>query len=696
MSIHVTPVRHAASIRCSLDPMNASSDPSTPLTARAHGSALRGRGWLNTGGAELDLEALRGKIVLLDFWTFCCVNCLHVLDELRPLEEKWADELVVVGVHSPKFEFEKDPDALAANIERYEVSHPVIDDPELETWSAYGARAWPTLMVLDTYGRIAGNLSGEGHAANLDQLVAELVAEGEADGSLRRGPAPTVLTERTPQTLRFPSKLALLPDGRLVVSDAGQHRLVVFQNDGVTVDGIIGTGLRGHADGDEAGAQFAEPNGLLALPAEIAAEVGYDLLVADTANHRLRGVKVGQDRLLRSRSATEVTTLAGSGSQWMQGEPLPRGEGDARTFALSTPWDLTWSHVLGRAVIAMAGIHQLWTFDPVTGAIMVLAGTTQEGLVDGPAVTSWWAQPSGLDELPDGRLVIADSETSAVRVLDPRTMQVSTLVGKGLFDFGHVDGPAGVARLQHPLAVTALPDGRIAVSDTYNGAIRIIDEAPAAESTATGAISALPGVVSVADLSGLAGTSGGETVTAGASSGESHVVTVATDLKEPSDAIVGPPVDGIGQLIVVESGMHRITWVPVAKAAERMIDKGAQRSERPVTEVGPGPLSIRVLFTPPPGHKLDDSLGPSTQVTISTTPSSMLTSGAGVDTALERTLELDPAYTEGVLHVSARAASCDADPTVEFPACHMHQQDWGVPITVVEGAPTHLDLSLLA
>ena len=669
--------------------MSTSSDPSAPLTARAHGSALRGRGWLNTGGVDLDLEALRGKIVLLDFWTFCCVNCLHVLDELRPLEEKWENELVVVGVHSPKFEFEKDPEALAANIERYEVSHPVIDDPELETWTEYGARAWPTLMVLDTHGRIAGNLSGEGHAANLDRLIEQLVAEGEADGSLRRGPAPTVLSERTPQTLRYPSKLTVLPDGRLVVSDAGQHRLVVFQNDGVTVDATIGTGTRGHADGDEETAQFAEPNGVLALPDQVAAEVGYDLLVADTTNHRLRGIKVGQDRLLRSRTATEVVTVAGTGAQWMQGEPLPRGEGDARSFALSTPWDLTWSHVLGRAVIAMAGVHQLWTFDPVTGALMVLAGTTQEGLVDGPAVTSWWAQPSGLDELPDGRIVIADSETSAIRVLDPQTMQVSTLVGEGLFDFGHVDGPASTARLQHPLGVTALPDGRIAVSDTYNGAIRIVEEPAADGGTATGGITALSGVIGLPDQPGAAGSEQ-------PAPAQAHVVTVATDLKEPSDAIVGPPIDGIGQLIVVESGTHRITWVPVAKAAERMIDRGAQRSERPVTEVGPGPLTVRVLFTPPPGHKLDDSLGPSTQVTISTTPSAMLTSGGGVDTALERTLELDPAYTEGVLHVSARAASCDADPAIEFPACHMHQQDWGVPITVVEGGPDHLDLSLLA
>lgn len=636
----------------------AEHDTAAPWNDRPRASELRGRGWFNTGGADLRLEDLRGKIVLLDFWTFCCVNCLHVLDELRPLEEKYSQELVVIGVHSPKFEFEKDPEALAANIGRYGVTHPVLDDPQLSTWSEYGARAWPTLIVIDTHGRIAGSLSGEGHAANLDALVGRLVAEAEADGSLRRGDAPTVLEEQPTSTLSFPSKAVVLPDGRLVVSDPGHHRLVVFEHDAVTVDEVIGAGQRGHADGDGAEAQFAEPNGLLALPAEVADAVGYDLLVADTANHRLRGVRIGRDRLLRARTATEVTTVAGSGAQWMQGAPLPVGGGDPLGFDLSTPWDLTWSHALNCAVITMAGIHQVWTFDPVGRTLAVLAGTTQEGLVDGPLVRSWWAQPSGIDELEDGRLVVADSETSAVRVIDPSAMQVTTLVGTGLFDFGHVDGPAETARLQHPLGVTALPDGRIAVADTYNGAIRLIDEH-------------------------------GE-------NGQADVVTVATDLAEPSDATIGPPIDGIGQLLVVESGRHRVTWVPVAKAAERRIDEGSLRSERPVTEIGRGPLTVRVLFTPPEGHKLDDSLGPSTQVTISTTPSGMIRDGGGTDTALERTVHLDPAHTEGVLHVSARAASCDADPSVEFPACHMHQQDWGVPIRIVDGAPTALDLSLLS
>ncbi len=639
-------------------PHDAADAVLEPISARPRASELRGRGWFNTGGVDLHLEDLRGKVVLLDFWTFCCVNCLHVLDELRPLEEKWADELVVIGVHSPKFDFEKDAAALEANIGRYEVTHPVLDDPELHTWSEYAARAWPTLIVLDTHGRIAGNLSGEGHAENLDALIATLVREGEADGSLRRGPAPTVIPERPAQTLRFPSKATILPDGRVAVTDAGQHRVVVYDPNAAGVDEIIGTGARGRADGDGAEASFAEPNGVLALPPEVADAVGYDLLVADTANHLLRGIKVGQDRLLRARTATTVTTVAGTGAQWMQGRPLPYGSGDPLSFDLSTPWDLCWSQALGRVVITMAGIHQMWMFDPIGGGLAVLAGTTQEGLVDGPAVASWWAQPSGVDELPDGRIVVADSETSAVRVLDPQSMQVRTLVGEGLFDFGHVDGPASRARLQHPLGVRVLPDGRIAVADTYNGAIRIVEE--------------------------------------GEDGAEAHVVTVATDLSEPSDAIIGPPVDGIGQLIVVESGAHRLTWVPVAKAAERMIDEGSRRSERPVTEIGPGPLTIRVLFTPPPGHKLDNSLGPSTQVSISTTPSAMIADGAGTDTALERIIRLDPAHVEGVLHVSARAASCDADPEVEFPACHMHQQDWGVPVRVVEGGPNSLDLSLLA
>src|SRR4249919_1957555 len=151
---------------------------------RVRAPELRGRAWLNTGGQELRLADLRGRHILIDFWTFCCINCLHVLDELRPVEEKYADSLVVIGVHSPKFVHEADPDALAAAVSRYGVHHPVLDDPDLVTWQAYSARAWPTLVLIDPAGYVVATYAGEGHAHAIDAMLASLTEEHRAAGTL--------------------------------------------------------------------------------------------------------------------------------------------------------------------------------------------------------------------------------------------------------------------------------------------------------------------------------------------------------------------------------------------------------------------------------------------------------------------------------------------------------------------------------
>src|SRR5918997_4298102 len=174
--------------------------------ARVRAPELRGRGWLNTGGRALSLKDLRGKIVLLDFWTFCCINCLHVLDELRPLAAKYGDALVVIGVHSPKFEHERDPAALAAAVERYGVHHPVLDDADMHMWQQYAAKAWPTLSVIDPEGYVVASMAGEGHAEGLMRLLDELVAEHERKGTLVRGAGPYVPPEPKPTELRFPGK----------------------------------------------------------------------------------------------------------------------------------------------------------------------------------------------------------------------------------------------------------------------------------------------------------------------------------------------------------------------------------------------------------------------------------------------------------------------------------------------------------
>jgi thiol-disulfide isomerase/thioredoxin len=578
-------------------------------------------GWLNTAGAQLTLADLRGKIVLLDFWTFCCANCLHVLDELRELEHEFADVLVVVGVHSPKFVHEADHDALVAACERYEVNHPVLDDPELTTWKAYAVRAWPTLSVLDPEGYVVAQMSGEGHAHSLRTLVGELVAEHEAKGTLRRGQSPYVAPEPAPTALRFPGKVIELPGGMLLVSDTAHHSVVELAADGETVLRRFGSGERGLVDGAADGARFSEPQGLVLLDDTTA-------VVADSVNHALRAIDL---------ETGAVTTLAGTGRQWSQGSPTA---GNARDVDLSSPWDLVVSksagQVDGRIIIAMAGIHQLWAYDPAAGTVAAIAGTTNEGLVDGPLAEAWFSQPSGLTVDAAGRIWIADSESSALRYLEDG--EVKTIVGQGLFDFGLRDGAADEALLQHPLGVTALPDGSIAISDTYNGAIRRYDPA------------------------------------------SKLVSTLITDLREPSDAIV---VDG--DLLVVESAAHRLTRVRLPEEALR-VEPAAYRTQRPPTYIAPGRLELDVVFEPPTGQKMDDRYGPSTWLVVSASPPQLLVSGAGADTPLTRELVLAEGIESGVLHVSAKAASCDVPPENAaageefFPACHVHQQDWGIPV----------------
>ncbi|MEV6563411.1 NHL domain-containing thioredoxin family protein [Streptomyces kronopolitis] len=592
--------------------------------ARVRAPELIGKGgWLNTGDKELTLSDLRGRIVVLDFWTFCCVNCLHVLDELRALEERHRDTVVIIGVHSPKFVHEAEHQAVVDAVERYEVEHPVLDDPELATWKQYAVRAWPTLVVIDPEGYVVAQHAGEGHAHAIEQLVEELEAAHTAKGTLRRGDGPYVPPEPVATDLRFPGKAVRLPHGGFLVSDTTRHQLVELAADGEQVLRRIGSGERGLTPDS-----FNEPQGLALLPDGTVA-------VADTVNHALR--------VFDPESGT-LKTVAGTGTQWWQGSPT---SGPAREVALSSPWDLAWWR--DRLWIAMAGVHQLWTYDPATGTVEVAAGTTHEGLVDGPAAEAWFAQPSGLAASGE-RLWVADSETSAVRWVEPdetgEGYVVRTAAGTGLFDFGHRDGPAGQALLQHPLGVTALPDGSVAVADTYNHALRRFDPA----------------------------------------SGE--VTTLATDLREPSAAVLAGD-----DIVVVESARHRLTRLRLPEEAVR-VEAVAHHTRRAATAVAPGALRLEVVFQAPAGQKLDTRYGPSTRLLVSATPPELLAGGAGAGTDLVRDLVLADGVTEGVLHVSAMAASCDDAPDIEYPACHVHQQDWGVPVEVSEDGTARLGLVL--
>jgi thiol-disulfide isomerase/thioredoxin len=382
-------------------------------TARVCAPELRGAGgWINSE-RPLTLADLRGRVVLLDFWTFCCINCLRVIEELRPLERRFGDALVVIGVHSPKFPHEGTHAAVEQAVRRHRVEHPVLDDPDLETWQRYGVRAWPTLVLIDQQGDVVASASGEGNADALGKLIERLVGGGEAPDV----PAFPQVRPPAPDELAFPGKVCAGPHGSIAIADTGNDRVLLVGRDG---------GVQAAFDG------FHQPQGVRFD--------GHRLLVCDTAAGRLVAVDI---------TSGQRTVLASG---------------------LHSPWDVA---VLPDAVLALAeaGRHRILAVPGDGGEPSVLAGTGAEGLRDGPAQLAHLAQPSGLALRQDGALLIADSEVSALRVL--RDGSVETLVGRGLFEWGSADGDRATARLQHPLGVAVLPDSTVAVADTFNSLLRV-------------------------------------------------------------------------------------------------------------------------------------------------------------------------------------------------------------------------------
>jgi sugar lactone lactonase YvrE/thiol-disulfide isomerase/thioredoxin len=411
-----------------------------------------GRSWLNTD-KPLSLAALRGKVVLLDFWTYGCINCIHIIPDLKRLEAKYANELVVIGVHSAKFDNEKETDNIRRIILRYEIEHPVVNDAHFAIWQAYGVRAWPTQVLIDPAGYIVGALSGEGHYEPLDEAIAQVVTEARQRGLLNEQPLKLAL-ERAKTgdlPLAFPGKvLADARARRLFIADSNHNRIVVTGFDGNLID-VVGTGARGASDGSFEQSSFYRPQGM--------ALDGDSLYVADTENHLIRRVDL-KKRL--------VETIAGTGQQ---ARVYSEG-GAARSVALNSPWDL---QLVGRILyVAMAGSHQIWKLDLDKGHISIFAGSGHEARGDGAFREAAFAQPSGLTS--DGQtLYVADSEANIIRAVDlAPNGSVTTLAGGDLFDFGDVDGTGDDVRLQHPLGIVA-SDGQLFVADTYNHKIKLLD-----------------------------------------------------------------------------------------------------------------------------------------------------------------------------------------------------------------------------
>src|SRR2546425_856224 len=377
--------------------------------ARMRAPELNGaRGWLNTD-RPLTLSALKGKVVLLDFWTYGCINCMHIIPDLKRLEKKYPNELVVIGVHSAKFQNEKDTENIRRIILRYEIEHPIVNDADFKIWNAYAVNAWPTRYLIDPAGYVIGKLSGEGGYEALDKAIGDSINEFRKRGELNEAPLSLVLEKAKigDLPLAFPGKILVdEKTDRLFIADSDHNRIVIAKLDGTLIE-TIGAGAHGQDDGSFDRATFFRPQGM--------AFDGDTLYVADTENHLIREID------LKSRT---VKTIAGTGRQAREPEV-----GMARATALNSPWDL---QLVGRMLyIAMAGPHQIWKLDLVLREVSVFAGSGREGRHDSSLVKAEFAQPSGL--ATDGQtLYSADSEANIIRAIDlgPEG-RVRTLAGGG-------------------------------------------------------------------------------------------------------------------------------------------------------------------------------------------------------------------------------------------------------------------------
>lgn len=410
-----------------------------------------GTAWLNVA-RPLTLADVKGKVVLLDFWTYCCINCMHIIPDLKKLETKYPNEFVVIGVHSAKFKNERESENIRQAILRYEIEHPVVNDSNFAIWQAYGAKAWPTLVLIDPEGNVVGRDTGEGHYDVLDKIIGDVISEYRSKNLLSEKPLPILLEKgkKGPSLFSFPGKvLADEISNRLFIADSNHNRIVIATLDGKVLD-VVGNGKIGKDDGTFTEASFNHPQGM-------AFHRDY-LYVADTENHLIRKLD------LKTKT---VKTIAGTGKQ----ANFMAAGGMGTSSPLNSPWDLVF--LKGQLYIAMAGAHQIWKMNLETTVFEPYAGSGREGCIDGPLDTCALAQPSGIT-IADKKLYFADSEVSAVRYVDMEKKEVKTVIGRDLFVFGDVDGQGEEVRLQHPLGVWNY-NGLIYIADTYNHKIKVLN-----------------------------------------------------------------------------------------------------------------------------------------------------------------------------------------------------------------------------
>ncbi len=410
--------------------------------------------WINIA-RELTKEDLEDRIILLDFWTHACVNCLHIIPEIKKLEAEFGNKLLVIGVHSGKFKNEKDIASIKKAVLKYDIQHLVVNDSELKIWNKFNINAWPTLVLINPRGKVEKRYIGENDVKYARKDIINMVEKYRYH--LNREKAPILLEKNkiVRTVLSYPTKITFSRnfsyksyegEAFFIANTGSNNVLVVKPNGEVIVQ--VGSKTPGLRDGVIDMARFNSPSGLLIDENK--------LYVADTGNHSLRVVDFKEE---------SVKTLVGIGSR---GQILSK-EKSGLSFALSSPSDIEFFPNKSTIAIANSGSHQILSYDINSKNISVLAGNGYEGIKDGKYPNNYLAQTSDLSVYGQN-LYFLDSETSSLRVLN-KNGQVKTLIGRGLFDFGDKNGDRNKALMQHPLGLFVNSRGAY-IADSFNHKIR--------------------------------------------------------------------------------------------------------------------------------------------------------------------------------------------------------------------------------
>ena len=396
------------------------------------------------------IASSKGKVILLYFWTYSNINSLNLLPDLRTIENRHDDGLIMIGVNCPKFSHEQDPANVLKAINRLFLRYPVCSDPDFKVWQSYGIEAWPSVAVIDAEGYLTRILSGDDMIRQLDNLVGELLDQAAVKDlrNFTRVQASSRKPEPT-SVLKFPTAIATARDF-LYVCDSANNRVLEIRENGQIMR-VFGSGNPGFWDGVLENSGFSLPRGLVVSENYI--------YVADTGNHAIRRINLFNG---------EVETLIGTGKP---GKMMVRDSRELREVTLVSPVALVLHGTV--LYISNAGMHQIWKLDLEANTVGWFTGTGQAIMTDGNPIEAGFMQPMGMTVCKPF-LYVADADASAVREVHLEHGGVITRIGAGGYCFGDQDGARAKALMQYPMDLAVDSKGKqIWIADSFNNKLRV-------------------------------------------------------------------------------------------------------------------------------------------------------------------------------------------------------------------------------